>query len=132
MSGVYLALLFLCIIVVFWGVSHLKKKDTSTNMLSHEDESECCGAHAVCEKESLLRFKIEIEYYDDEELDIFAGRSPVSYNEDEIRQFSDIFYTLQELDIAGWLKSLQSRNIELPENIKEEAFLIIRERRNLK
>ncbi|MBR4971111.1 MAG: DUF1015 family protein, partial [Paludibacteraceae bacterium] len=42
---------------------------------------------------------------------------------------SNVFYTLKEFDVAGWLKSLQLRGVELPEKIKEEALLIISERR---
>ena len=38
-------------------------------------DSECCGQHQICEKESLLAaVSKKIEYYDDEELDRFKGR----------------------------------------------------------
>ncbi|MEO4768560.1 phospholipase, partial [Bacteroides uniformis] len=39
------------------------------------------------------------------------------------------FYTMQDTDVAGWVRSLQLRGIALPENIKDEVFLIIGERR---
>ena len=36
---------------------------------------------------------------------------------------------MQDTDVAGWVRSLQLRGIALPENIKDEVFLIIGERR---
>ena len=51
-------------------------------------DSECCGQHAVCEKESLLAaVSKQIEYYDDEELDRFKGRAPNAYTDKEIEEF---------------------------------------------
>lgn len=48
---------------------------------------------------------------------------------DEIEMFRDVFYTMQETDVAGWVRSLQLRGINLPDDIKDEVFLIIGERR---
>lgn len=90
---------------------------------------DCCGAHEVCEKETLINGRIKADYYDDEELDVFVGRPSDSYSEEEIRQFSEVFYTLKDYDVAGWLKSLQARNLSLPDSLRDEAFLIIQERR---
>ena len=95
-----------------------------------EVDSECCGQHEVCEKESLLAaVSRKIEYYDDEELDKYAGVAPDSYTpqqEDEVR---DIFYTMQDEDVAGWVRSLQLRGIALPDNLKDEVFLVVGELR---
>ena len=44
-------------------------------------------------------------------------------------EFRDVFYTMQDIDVAGWVRSLQLRGIALPNNIKDEIFLIIGERR---
>lgn len=94
-------------------------------------DSECCGAHEICEKESLLSaVSKKIEYYDDEELDRYSGRSSNNYTEDEIAEFSEIFYTLQETDVAGWIRSLQLRNISVPDELKDEIILIVGERRS--
>ena len=38
---------------------------------------ECCGLHEVCEKESLRALE-DVEYYEDEELDRFRGRTTYS------------------------------------------------------
>jgi hypothetical protein len=34
---------------------------------------------------------------------------------------------MRESDVVGWLKSLQLRNIELPEQLRDEALLIVQE-----
>lgn len=93
-------------------------------------DSECCGQHQICEKESLLAaVSKQIEYYDDEELDRFKGRPSDGYSEEEIEEFRDILYSMQEVDVAGWSRSLQLRRIELPDELKDELFLIVGERR---
>lgn len=93
-------------------------------------DSECCGQHQICEKESLLAaVSKKIEYYDDEELDRFKGRPGNGYSDEEIEEFRDILYTMQEVDVAGWSRSLQLRGIELPDELKDELFLIVGERR---
>ncbi|CCY90843.1 MULTISPECIES: hypothetical protein [unclassified Phocaeicola] len=93
-------------------------------------DSECCGQHQICEKESLLAaVSKQIEYYDDEELDRFKGHPSDGYTEEEIEEFRDILYSMQEVDVAGWSRSLQLRGIELPDELKDELFLIVGERR---
>ena len=92
-------------------------------------DSECCGQHQICEKESLLAaVSKQIEYYDDEELDRFKGRPSDGYSEEEIEEFRDILYSMQEVDVAGWSRSLQLRGLELPDELKEELFLIVGDR----
>ena len=90
---------------------------------------DCCGAHAVCERDSLLSKTEEIFYFDDEELDELAGISAEEYSDEQHRLIEDVFFTLREQDVAGWLRSVQLRNIELPEDIREQALLIVSERR---
>lgn len=95
-----------------------------------EVDAECCGQHEVCEKESLLAaVSKKIEYYDDEELDQFIGRAGDDYTDEETNQFRDVLYTMQDVDVAGWIRSLQLRGVELPDDLKDEVFLIIGERR---
>ena len=95
-----------------------------------EVDVECCGQHEVCERDSLLAaVSKKIEYYDDEELDKFIGRSSDSYTAEESEQFRDILLTMQDIDVAGWVRSLQLRGIDLPDDVKDEVFLIIGARR---
>ena len=91
----------------------------------------CCGEHLVCEKETLLITKPEIVYYDDEELDALSGIDPTSFTPEQHDMISEVFVSLREEDVAGWCRSLQMRGIELPQDIREQALLIVKERRNL-
>ncbi len=81
-----------------------------------ENTEFCCGAHDTCEKGLSRKTNIpEIEYYDDEELDVFKGRVSDSYSQEEIEQFKEVLETMFESDIPGWLNSLDMRGIALPE-----------------
>lgn len=94
------------------------------------EDMECCGQHQTCEKESLLAaVSKEIEYYDDEELDSYHGVASDAYTPEQAEQFRDVLYTMQEVEVAGWVRSLQLRGIELPDEVKDEVFLIVGERR---
>ena len=84
----------------------------------------------MCERDSLLAAVSKgIVYYDDEELDRFIGLNPDDYTAEDEDEFRDVFYTMQDTDVAGWVRSLQLRGIALPNNIKDEVFLIVGERR---
>lgn len=90
----------------------------------------CCGQHEVCEKESLLAaVSREIVYYDDEELDRFRGRGSSDYQPAEVEEFDEVLSTLLSEDVAGWVRSLQLRGIELPDALKDDVILLVGERR---
>lgn len=89
----------------------------------------CCGAHAVCEKTNLSPITGEIVYFDDEELDRFAGREADSYSQEEIEEFRDVLLTLLPQDVAGWSRSIQVRGITLPTEIRDELLMIVSELR---
>ena len=95
-----------------------------------EVDEECCGQHETCEKDSLLAAVSKgIEYYDDEELDRFRGRSSDGYTGEEVEEFREIMFTCKDDEVAGWCRSLQLRGIVFPDELKDELFLIIGERR---
>ena len=94
------------------------------------EDFECCGQHEVCEKESLLAaVSKEIEYYEDEELDRFRGREANDYSGDEIEEFRYVLETMREDEVAGWCRSLQLREVALPEALKDEVLMILGELR---
>lgn len=97
-----------------------------------EVPADCCGAHEICESESLLAIKEEFDYYNDEELDEFRGLMPEDYTDLQIEQFRDVLYTLQVDEVAGWLKSLQLRGVHPPEIIREEALMVVAEFRQMR
>ena len=89
----------------------------------------CCGEHLVCERETLLQTNAKVEYYDDEELDALSGIPAEDYTEEQYQMIREVFNTLQAKDVPGWVRSIQLRNIQLPLDIREEALLIVVERR---
>jgi len=122
-------------IVIALVLTYLGSKFFSNNKDSKEDtltiDSDCCGAHAVCEKETLLSATDHIIYFQDEELDQYIGRSPESYSAKEIEEFREILYTMRDDEVAGWLRSLHLRNINPPLVIREEALMIVAEIRDI-
>ena len=91
---------------------------------------ECCGQHEVCEKDSLLAaVSKQIEYYEDEELDRFRGRKGDEYTPEETEEFRYVLYTMRTDEVAGWVRSLQLRQVNLPDEVKDEVFLIVEEMR---
>lgn len=117
-------------------VNHSEKKK---NALAESEEapavrpidSECCGQHQICEKESLLAaVSKQVEYYDDEELDRFKNHPADTYTPAEVEEFRDILYTMHEDEVAGWTRSLQLRGVTLPSALRDEVLLIIEERRS--
>ena len=93
---------------------------------------ECCGAHEICEAETLLTLSDEVIYYSDDELDAYRGRTPESYSGQEADEFREVLLTLQLHEVAGWLKSLQLRHVELPLDVREEALMIMDDFRRIR
>lgn len=90
----------------------------------------CCGQHAVCEKTLRLTDpSVEAVYYEDEELDAYAGRAADQYSDDEADAFRDVLYTLRPDEVDGWVHSLGLRRIDLPNQVKDEVILLLEERR---
>ncbi|GAF03408.1 hypothetical protein [Saccharicrinis fermentans] len=124
---IYIVLLIIVALIFAWFASRSKPDEIVEE--TREVPDDCCGAHEVCEADSLLNSSDNIEYYDDEELDRFKGKDADQYNDAEIEEFRDILYTLKEREVANWIKSIQLRNIKLPTIIREEALMIVEERR---
>lgn len=96
-----------------------------------EIPDECCGQHEVCERDSLLAgVSPDVQYYDDEELDRFRGIPAKDYTPEDCQEFAEVFDTMHSSDVAGWVRSLQLRNIEIPDELKDMILLVISERRN--
>ena len=132
-----ISLLLLAIVAMIAGYirnRRLQKKIDAGELESFpevkEVDAECCGQHEVCEKESLLAaVSKQIEYYNDEELDRFRGKDSSAYSETETDEFRDVLYTMRDDEVAGWVRSLQLRGVELPDVLKDEVVLIVGERR---
>lgn len=135
MTALLLLLLALGIVAALIGTAlqwwhSVHNPGSTTEPVIPQRSSDCCGQHEVCEKESLLAaVSKEVVYYDDEELDRFAGRRADNYDREETDEFEEILTTLRSEDVAGWVRSLQLRGIELPDALRDEVILIVGERR---
>ncbi|MBQ0075922.1 MAG: phospholipase [Bacteroidales bacterium] len=122
-------LLGLTILILFEVRARKQTPDDISEPSAPTDDSGCCGQHLVCERETLLQTNAEVIYYDDEELDELAGIDAEQYTVQQAAQIREVFQTMQEKDVPGWVRSLQLRNIQLPADVREEALLIVIERR---
>lgn len=92
-----------------------------------DSEEECCGEHEVCEKGKIKRaLRTDIEYFDDEELDRYRGIAPDEYDDDAVEEFREVLYTMYPTEVEDWLKSLELREVALPDALKDEVFMLIR------
>ena len=98
-----------------------------------------CGADSCeldnggsCEVEDCLKLAIkqDVEYYDDEELDAFRGTASDGYDDEQVAAFGEVLGTMQPDDVAGWLHSLELRGIALPDQLKDEAYMLLGDRRS--
>lgn len=104
----------------------LAGKEAETPIVTGSDCSTCTGDNEKCEQECMLEAAIkEIEYYDDEELDSFAGKTSDHYSDEEAETFRDVLYTMRQEEVAGWCRSLTLRGISLPDQIKDEVVMLI-------
>lgn len=86
----------------------------------------CCGKHAVCEKDQLLAAAGKVvEYFDDEELDAFRDRPSDQYTPEEVAQFEEVMTTMRPDEVQDWLRSLNLRGINLPDDLKDEAIMLM-------
>lgn len=123
MIYIVLGIAGLLVIVALFTFLNKKKENAAPPPVA--PEAGCCGAHAVCEK-GLKKLEKEIEYFEDEELDILKGIASHAYNDSQIEMFRDILYTLRREEIEDWLDSLTKRGIALPDILKPEALDLIR------
>lgn len=142
MSTLAVLAIFLCFAFTCLVLMEVRERQRAKQAAAQQEENpqqekmvrvpvddECCGRHSVCERESLLTSKPDIVYYDDEDLDRLKGVEPDDYTEKDLRDMREVFETLQDKDVAGWLRSLQLREITPPQDILEEALMIVSERR---
>lgn len=89
---------------------------------------QCCGKHLVCEKQKLAEARMrEAQYFDDEDLDRFKGRASDSYDDAEVEEFRYVMYTMRQEEVRQWLECLQAREVEIPDELKEEAWSMLNE-----
>lgn len=93
----------------------------------------CCGAHEICENDSLIAaFEKEPEYFDDEELDKYSNRDSENYRDEEVEEFREVFYSVLDEEKPRWVRSLQMRSISIPNQLKDEVTMFVNELRTQK
>lgn len=113
-------------IAVLVKVNRVRKKTSSEVEVASTPASDCCGAHEICEFDQIKMDETVVEYYDDEELDVYKNKNEKEYTGSQIEQFRDILYTLKTDEIKNWLLSIERRNIMLPSILISEArFLMV-------
>lgn len=78
----------------------------------------------LCDEERLVNAP---EYYDDEELDAFRGTPSDRYTPEQVAAFEEVLLSMRPAEVHGWLLALQRRGVELPDVLKDEAFLLVNE-----
>lgn len=130
MSIFYIGIGALIVLALFAAITTLftKKKEGEPDvvMLTSGDCSSCDGTDDKCEQVCMMEAATrEIEYYDDEELDRFRGRQSNQYTDEEAEEFANILYTMQPQEAKGWNRSLILREINVPNQIKDELITMI-------
>ncbi len=132
MLYLFIALVILGVISAIFGIISHKNGDIE---LIQEGVScnTCNGENTKCEQECMMEAATkDIEYYDDEELDVFKGRTADNYNDEEVEMFSEVLYTMKPEEVAGWNRSLILRGINLPNQLKDEVIGFLSEERSMK
>jgi hypothetical protein len=121
-----LAIAIVAFVVTWLGQKFkLNKEEEGTKAKASEPVEECCGAHEICETDLLNKMSEEIVYFEDEELDAYKNYEENDYNDDQIDEFREVLYSLQQKEIELWLHSLELRKIELPSIIKSEVVFML-------
>ncbi len=131
--GIIIAIALLIWVLYRWGRKHGSVEQHIDDIKKEveawgETPASCstCGSSCGMEACGVSRNREKpIVYYDDEELDRFAGRSHTDYTPDEIEEFRAVLTTLYPREVSDWLTSLNRRRIALPIVLMEEAQALI-------
>ena len=113
------------------NLDETEENDASDATPAQGCTDEACGIRSICPSEQILvsQCKREVIYYDDEELDGFAGRDADGYTAEEEEQWRDVLYTLQPGDLLGWGQSIKHRGLVMPASIQAEFLQLAAENR---
>ena len=123
------------VVVVFYYICkffterYMRKKEMNeaaspdkAHLHSADDCSDAgCAMRYVCSGKE----KDEVMYFDDEELDRFKNRTADSYSIGEVEEFREVMATMRGDEVASWLNSLCSREINLPVSLRQEAIALV-------
>lgn len=103
-----------------------RKNGDDAQVVQAEGCATCNGDNDKCEQDCMMEAATQpVVYYDDEELDRFAGRQSEDYSDDEAEQFREVLMTMLPSDVKGWNRSLILRGINVPNQLKDELLLLL-------
>ncbi len=89
----------------------------------------CDGTNDKCEQECMMEAAVkEIEYFDDEELDVYKNRPSNGYTDEEVEDFREVLYTMKQEEVKDWNRSLILREINIPDQLKDELLMLLEEK----
>lgn len=131
---IFISIIVLFIIALFlWNSYQRRKGNTERDEDIQADpvDGTCCGQHNICVKDSLMNsfLEVDFDYFDDEELDQYKGRHSEDYLDNEVDEFRDVLYTMKDSDKPRWIRSLLQREIEIPNQLKDEIIIFVNDLR---
>lgn len=124
--GICSLLLLAIVAALTTKLARRKEGEPEVVMPASGDCSSCDGTDDKCEQVCMMEAATkEVEYYDDEELDRFRGRQSDQYTDKEAEEFAEVLYTMQPHEAKGWNRSLILRDINVPDQIKDELIAMI-------
>ena len=122
-----IALIVLGIVAALIAVVRSKQGHIDEVVTTTADCGTCNGENTKCEQECMMEASTKpIEYFDDEELDAFKGTPSDAYTDEEVEEFANVLYTMRQDEVAAWCRSLNLRGIELPDQLKDEVFIMLK------
>ncbi len=116
-----LSLVALGLLCAMLGYISHKRGESQEVVVGEGDCTHCSPENVMCEQECMMKAATEpVEYFDDEELDVFKGKPSDSYTEEETTLFAEVLETLRPDEVKAWNRSLILRGINMPDGIKDE------------
>lgn len=113
---ILLGALLVVLVVLFVLLRRAKAPADGSEVKMCSKGGGCCGG-ADCHNKQPETPKIV--YYDDHDLDRFAGRTEGGYIPQEEAEFAEVYDTLLPSDREGWLESLRLRGLALPKGLAD-------------
>lgn len=125
MLYLFLSLIALGVFSALYAIVTNRNREESP-VVQADSCATCNGENDKCEQECMMEAATKpIEYFDDEELDAFKGRSSDGYTDEEVEQFSYVLNTMPQEEIREWCRSLHLRGIEIPDQLKDEVYMMM-------
>ncbi len=116
----------LVILGIVAAVASMMSKDDAAGITTGPSCDTCDGSNEKCEQVCMMEAAVNpIEYFEDEELDAFAGRRSDAYSDEEAEMFEEVLTTLKPEEVAPWNRSLTLRGINMPDQLKDELLMLL-------